>query len=69
MTSTQRVIKTRWGVKLNEITAHEGVDPVAVTYSVTSQRTGDVRNFRTHVQAEVYFDQEVVRSWGKSEHD
>ncbi len=32
MASTQRVIKTRWGVSLNEVTLHEGNIPAAVTY-------------------------------------
>jgi hypothetical protein len=36
MASTQRVIKTRWGVNLNEVTLYEGNIPAAVTYTVTS---------------------------------
>ena len=36
MASTQRVIKTRWGVNLNEVTLYKGNIPAAVTYTVTS---------------------------------
>jgi hypothetical protein len=45
MASTQRVIKTRWGVNLNEVTLYKGNIPAAVTYTVTSQRSGEVRTF------------------------
>ena len=65
MASTQRVIKTRWGVNLNEVTLYEGNIPAAVTYTVTSQRSGEVRTFGQRPIAEKYFDQEVARSLGR----
>ena len=65
MASTQRVIKTRWGVNLNEVTLYEGNIPAAVTYTVTSQRSGEVRTFGQRPIAEKYFDQEVARSQGR----
>jgi hypothetical protein len=36
--------------------------PHSVTYTVTSERTGDVRRIGVLSQAEIYLDQEVVRS-------
>jgi hypothetical protein len=65
MASTQRVIKTRWGVNLNEVTLYEGNIPTAVTYTVTSQRSEEVRTFGQRLIAEKYFDQEVARSQGR----
>jgi hypothetical protein len=65
MASTQRVIKTRWGVNLNEITLYEGNVTTAVTYTVTSQRSGEVRTFGQRPMADKYFDQEVARSQGR----
>ena len=53
MASTQRIIKTRWGVNLNEVTLYEGNIPAAVTYTVTSQRSGEVRTFRQRPMAEL----------------
>jgi hypothetical protein len=35
---------TGWGINLNEITLYEGNIPIAVTYTVTSQRSGEVRH-------------------------
>jgi hypothetical protein len=67
MASTQRIIKTRWGVNLNEVTLYEGNIPVAVTYTVTSQRSGEVRTFDQRPIAEKYFDQEVARSQGREQ--
>jgi hypothetical protein len=64
MASAQRIIKTRWGVNLNEITLHEGNVPGAVAYTVTSQRTGEVRTFGDRPEAEKYFDEEVDRVRG-----
>ena len=65
MASTQRVIKTRWGVNLNEVTLYEGNIPAAVTYTVTSQHSGEVKTFGQRPIAEKYFDQEVARSQGR----
>jgi hypothetical protein len=65
MASTQRVIKTRWGVNLNEVTLYEGNIPAAVTYTVTSQHSGEVRTFGQRPVAEKYFDQEVARLQGR----
>jgi hypothetical protein len=65
MVSTQRVIKTRWGVNLNEITLYEENIPAGVTYTVTSQRSEEVRTFGQRPMAEKYFDEEVARSRGR----
>jgi hypothetical protein len=59
------VIKTRWDVNLNEVTLYEANIPAAVTYTVTSQRSGEVRTFGQRPIAEKYFDQEVARSQGR----
>jgi hypothetical protein len=53
---------TGWGINLNEITLYKGNIPIAVTYTVTSQRSGEVRTFGQHPMAEKYFDQEIARS-------
>ena len=44
---------------------YEGNIPAAVTYTVTSQRSGEVRTFGQRPIAEKYFDQEVARSQGR----
>ena len=63
--STQRVIKTRWGVKLNEITVYDGEIAAAVVYTITSERSADIRTFGVRPEAEDYFDNEVARASGR----
>jgi hypothetical protein len=44
---------------------YQGNIPAAVTYTVTSQRSGEVRTFGQRPIAEKYFDQELARSQGR----
>jgi hypothetical protein len=65
LASTQRVIKIRWGVKLNEITVYEAEVATAIVYTVTSERSADIRTFGVRPEAENYFDNEVARARGR----
>jgi hypothetical protein len=65
MASTQRVIKTRWGVKLNEITVYEAEVATAIVYILTSERSADIRTFGVRADAENYIDNEVARARGR----
>jgi hypothetical protein len=62
MASIRKVLQTRSGVTLTEITlTNGGALPVAVAYTVSSERTREVRTSHTLAAAERHFAEEVAR--------
>jgi hypothetical protein len=56
-----RILKKSHGIVLNVHTLTDGSQAAARAYTVKSQRTPEVPNFSTLGEADIYFDQELLR--------